>query len=115
MIHDMNPMPPISTEQNEEAKSIEERNFVRHILKQNDKMTLMDYLQKKNKTKSFLGFGKNIRFFVLDFTYQKFYYKHDDKSQDFKIICSFGQIEGFEKFIVDPNKLSVEEDINWQD
>lgn len=64
-------------------------------------MTVKDYLLKKNQTKSLLGFGKNVRFFVLDFQFKKLYYKNHEASREYKIICSFNQIEGFEKFVVD--------------
>lgn len=66
----------------------------------------MDLLLKRNQTKSIFGFGKKVRFFVLDFYVQKFYYKQDQHSQDIKFICNFNQIEGMYKFIVDEKYIN---------
>jgi len=49
----------------------------------------MDDLLKRNKTKTILGRGRNIRFFVLDFDFKKFYYKRSCSSEDISLLCAF--------------------------
>lgn len=47
-----------------------------------------------------LGFGKKVRFFVLDFSVHKFYYKQDKESDNFKFLFNFGQLDGVYPFVV---------------
>ena len=58
-------------------------------LNQGSPLTLMDDLLKRNKTKTILGRGRNIRFFVLDFDFKKFYYKRSRSSEDISLLCAF--------------------------
>lgn len=100
---------PSST--NDDKRSFRENNFVTHILnycnqKQNSQLTIMGYLLKRNQSKSLLGYGKNVRFFVLDFQFQKFYYKQKESSKDFRIVSSFSQICGIYKFMVESERTA---------
>ena len=89
------------------SRSNLERHQIQNILKpgdtrQNCQLTLMGILLKRNrhKTRIFNSYGKNLRFFVLDFQCQKFYYKENMASQNIKFICAFSQILGVYNFLV---------------
>lgn len=58
-------------------------------LNQDSPLTLMDDLLKRNRTRTILGRGRNVRFFVLDFDFKKFYYKRSRSSQDVRLVCAF--------------------------
>ena len=62
---------------------------------------------KRNKTKSFFDktYGKNIRYFMLDFQCQKLYYKNKESDSRIKFVCSFNQIEGVSSFFVNIPKI----------
>jgi len=96
------------------SRSYVERSQIQNILKHGDsqlnsQLTLMGTLMKRNRTKSLMfgGFGHNLRFFVLDFQCQRFYYKENKASQRVKFICTFSQVQGIYQFITHDEKTSA--------